>query len=59
MPVPVRALLGTIVILPAHIYLNSDGIASMVVLLTVATMLRQPGIAHSTHYCLAFIAGNA
>lgn len=59
LPVALRAVLATLVILPAHVYLNADGVASTVVLLTMATMLRQPGLAESTRYCLAFVAGNA
>lgn len=54
-----RALAATIVLLPAHLYLNADGVASMVVLLTMATMLRQPGLAESNRYWIAFVAGNA
>ena len=59
LPLVLHALLATIVILPAHVYLNAEGVASMVVLLTMATMLRQPGIAQSTRYCVAIMAGNA
>lgn len=59
LPISLRAFLATVVILPAHLYLNFDGVAAMVVLLTMATMLRQPGLAQSTRYCLAFVAGNA
>ncbi len=58
LPVALRALIATLVILPAHLYLNADGVASMVTLLTMATMLRQPGIAQSTNYCIAFVIGN-
>ena len=57
-PVGLQALIATIVILPAHLYLNAEGVAPMVVLLTMATMLRQPGIAQSTRYCVACMAGN-
>jgi hypothetical protein len=59
MSISQRALLATIVILPAHLYLNFDGTAAMVVLLTMGTMLRQPGLAQSTRFCMAFVAGNA
>ena len=59
LPLALHAVAATFVILPAHVYLNTDGIASTVVLLTMATMLRQPGIAQSTRYCLAFVCGNA
>ena len=53
-----RAVLATVVILPLHLYLTSDGVAAMVILLTTATMLRQPGIAQSTRYGAAFAMGN-
>ncbi len=59
LPLAVHAVAATVVILPAHVYLNTDGVASTVVLLTMATMLRQRGIAQSTRYCLAFVCGNA
>ncbi len=57
-PLP-RALLGAGILLPLHLYLTADGVAAMVVLLTTATMLRQPGLAESLRYGLAFAAGNA
>lgn len=57
-PLP-RALLGACILLPLHLYLTADGVAAMVVLLTTATMLRQPGLAESLRYGLAFAAGNA
>jgi|GEM_PF-4512770 len=57
-PLP-RALLGAGILLPLHLYLTAEGVAAMVVLLTTATMLRQPGLAESLRYGLAFAAGNA
>ncbi len=59
MPAPARALMATAIILPLHLYLNADGLAAMPVLLTTATMLRQPGIAESQRYCLGYGIGNA
>ena len=53
-----RAMLATLVMLPLHLYLTSDGVAAMVILLTTATMLRQPGIAQSTRYAAAYAMGN-
>lgn len=57
--VATRAVLATLVMVPLHLYLTSDGLAAMVILLTTATMLRQPGIAQSTRYSLVYAAGNA
>lgn len=53
-----RAMLATLVMLPLHLYLTSDGVAAMVILLTTATMLRQPGIAQSRRYAVAYAMGN-
>lgn len=53
-----RAIAATAVILPLHLLLTADGFAAMVVLLTVATMLRQQRIAQSTAYAVSFAAGN-
>lgn len=54
----IRAALATAIILPLHLYLTSDGVAAMVILLTVATMLRQPGITESTAYGTNYAVGN-
>ncbi len=59
MPAPARALMATAIILPLHLYLNADGLAALPVLLTTATMLRQPGISESQRYCLGYAIGNA
>ncbi|MEM9108345.1 MAG: FUSC family protein, partial [Pseudomonadota bacterium] len=59
MPAPVRATVCTMIILPLHLYLNADGLAALPILLTTATMLRQPGIAESQRYCLGYATGNA
>lgn len=59
MPAPTRATVCTIIILPLHLYLNADGLAALPILLTTATMLRQPGIAESQRYCLGYATGNA
>lgn len=58
-PVELRAILATLVILPLHLVLTADGVAAMVVLLTTATLLRQPGVAQSTQYAVAYASGNA
>lgn len=59
MPASVRATVATAIILPLHLYLNADGLAALPILLTTATMLRQPGIAESQRYCLGYAIGNA
>jgi hypothetical protein len=56
-PLP-RAALATVIIMPLHLYLTSDGVAAMIVLMTAATMLRQSGIAQSTRYSVTFALGN-
>ncbi|MEM1276728.1 MAG: DUF2955 domain-containing protein [Pseudomonadota bacterium] len=53
-----RAILATVIILPLHLYLTSSGVAAMVILITVATMLRQPGLADSTRYGTNYAIGN-
>lgn len=58
LPPALRALLATTVLLPAHLYLFAHGIGSILVLMTIATMLRQPGLDASTRYSLSFAAGN-
>jgi hypothetical protein len=59
-PTPVqRAVLATAVMLPVQLYLTSDGIAAMIVLMTTATMLRQPGLGQAASYGLSFASGNA
>lgn len=54
----IRAVLATAIILPLHLYLTAEGVASMVILLTVATMLRQPGLTQSTAYGTNYAVGN-
>lgn len=58
LPAAAHALLATVIILPLHLLLTADGIAALVVLLTVATMLRQPGLAQSAQFGFTFAAGN-
>ena len=58
MPATTRAAVATAIILPLHMYLNADGLAALPILLTTATMLRQPGIAESRRYCLGYAIGN-
>ena len=57
-PPDVRALLATLIILPIHLWLTADGIAAMVILITAATMLRQPGLTQSATYGITYAAGN-
>lgn len=54
-----RAVLAALVLLPAHMWLNAGGVASMVILLTAAAVLRQPDPARSARFGLAFAGGNA
>ncbi len=53
-----RAMVATLIILPLHLVLAADGLAAMVVLLTVATMLRQVRIELAARYATSFAAGN-
>jgi len=53
-----RALVATLIILPLHLALTADGFAAMVVLLTVATMLRQVRIEQAAGYAANVAAGN-
>lgn len=57
-PPDVRALLATLIILPIHLWLTSDGVASMVILITIATMLRQPGLTQSASHGVNYATGN-
>ncbi len=59
LPPLMRAVFATAVILPAHLFLNADGVASMVVLLTMAAMLRATSLDRSTRYAFGFASGNA
>ena len=54
-----RAVFATAVVLPAHLFLNADGVASMVVLLTMAAMLRASNLDRSARYAFGFASGNA
>lgn len=58
LPPGLRALAATLVILPAHLVLFAGDLGPMLVLMTIATMLRQPGIAASVRYAVSFAAGN-
>ncbi|CCD02565.1 DUF2955 domain-containing protein [Azospirillum baldaniorum] len=53
-----RAMMATLIILPLHLVLVADGLAAMVVLLTVATMFRQVRIELAARYATSFAAGN-
>lgn len=59
LPVALQALLASIVMLPAHLYLTYDGAVAMIVLLTMATLLRQSGLADAGRYGITSLAGNA
>lgn len=59
LPVFARALLATLILLPLQLYLVSDGVAALVILLTTMSMLMQPGLAESTRYSATFLIGNA
>jgi len=52
------AMVAALIILPLHLLLAADGLAAMVVLLTVATMLRQVRIEQAARYAMTFAAGN-
>lgn len=49
-----RAMMATLIILPLHLVLVADGLAAMVVLLTVATMFRQVRIELAARYATSF-----
>lgn len=59
LPVPPRAGLATLAILPLHMWLTSDGVAAMAVLFTCSSMLRQPGVEASLRDSLDRLAGAA
>jgi hypothetical protein len=59
MSVVQRSLLATAVLLPLHLFITSEGVATIVVLMTAATMLYQPGLSQSLNWSLASIVGNA
>jgi hypothetical protein len=56
--VDARAMVATLIILPLHLALTAEGFAAIVVLLTVATMLRQVRIERAAGYAASFAAGN-
>lgn len=53
-----RALLASAIILPLHLALTAEGGTALVVLMTVATMLRQPRLRDTVRYGAAFAIGN-
>ncbi len=59
-PIPPEAQAGAAaaILLLLHLALTAEGGAAMVVLLTVATMLRQPGFAGAARFGANFAAGN-
>ncbi len=57
-PPAVRAVLATVIMLPLHLSLTSDGVPAIVVLMTTATLLRQPGVVQIRQYSVAFGLGN-
>ena len=59
LPLAWRAGLATLVMLPVHMWLTSDGVAAMPVLFTCSAMLRQPGIEASMRDSFDRLAGTA
>lgn len=59
LPPVYRAAVATVIMLPMHLYLTADGVAAMVVLMTIATMVRQADLDRLTKYGLTFACGNA
>jgi len=53
-----RAILATIIILPLHLYLTSEGLAPIVVILTAATMLTLANWGRFKAYGAVFAGGN-
>ena len=53
-----RAMVAALIILPLHLALSADGVAAMVVLLTVATMLRQVRVEQAARYATNSAVGN-
>lgn len=53
-----RALVATAIMMPLHLYLTFDGFAAIVILLTAATMLTEPGWGRFKTYGLVFAGGN-
>ncbi|MEM6422306.1 MAG: DUF2955 domain-containing protein, partial [Pseudomonadota bacterium] len=58
LPLAIRAIVATAVMLPAHLFLFAQGTGSILVLMTTATMLRQPGLEASARYSLSYAIGN-
>ncbi len=46
-------------LLPLHLWLTAGGVPAFVVLMTTATMLRQPGLAESLRFSVTSVIGNA
>jgi hypothetical protein len=53
-----RAIVATLILLPLHLALTAEGLAAMVVPLTVATMLRQVRVERAADHAVSFAAGN-
>jgi hypothetical protein len=54
-----RAALAVAVLLPLHLAITAKGVPSIILLMTTATMLRQPGLAQSLNWSVVAIIGNA
>lgn len=53
-----RASVATAIMMPLHLYMTFDGFAAIVLLLTAATMLTEPGWGRFKAYGLVFAGGN-
>ncbi|MEM6744737.1 MAG: hypothetical protein AAF676_13520, partial [Pseudomonadota bacterium] len=53
-----RAVVAALVMMPLHLYLTAGGGAALVVLITAATLLRQPDMASGVKHAADFALGN-
>ena len=53
------AALAVAVLLPLHLLITAQGVPAIIVLMTAATMLRQPGLAQSLNWSIVSVIGNA
>ena len=53
-----RAAVAAAVMLPLHLYMTAGGVAALVVLITAATLLRQPNAGRGLQYAIDFTIGN-
>jgi hypothetical protein len=54
-----RAVLAVAVLLPLHLLITAEGVPAIIMLMTTATMLRQPGLSQSLNWSIASVIGNA